>query len=174
MFEGILGALLIFGMRLTDVSLGTLRMILAFQGRSVLAAVIGFVEVTIFIVAIGKVMDNLDSVLNVLAYSGGFAAGTLLGIAIENRIALGTRFVRVITHRLNDRLVDALRASGFGVTRVAGEGMQGKVYILLSVVRRKDLGRYLGLVKELAPKAFYTVEDARSSEGGFVGRRKAK
>ncbi len=174
MFEGILGALLIFGMRLTDVSLGTIRMILAFQGRSVIAAAIGFVEVTIFIVAIGKVMGNLDNPLNVLAYSGGFAAGTLAGIAIEDRIALGTRFVRVITHRLNDRLVEALRGEGFGVTRVAGEGMQGKVYILFSVVRRKDLGRYIDRVQELAPKAFYTVEDARSSQGGFIGRRKAK
>ena len=174
MFEGILGALLIFGMRLADVSLGTFRMILAFQGRSVIAAAIGFVEVTIFIVAIGKVMGNLDSPLNVLAYSGGFAGGTLLGIGIGNRVALGTRFVRVITHRLNDRLVDALRGAGFGVTRVPGEGMQGKVYILLSVVRRKDLDTYVGLVRELAPKAFYTVEDARAFQGGFVGRRKAK
>jgi len=174
MFEGALGALLIFGMRLTDVSLGTLRMILAFQGRSAVAAVIGFVEVTIFIVAIGKVMGNLDSPLNVLAYSGGFAGGTLLGLAIENRIALGTRFVRVITHRLNDRLVEALRDAGFGVTRVPGEGLHGRVYILFSVVRRKDLGRYIGFVQELAPKAFYTVEDARSSQGGFIGRRKAK
>ncbi len=174
MFEGVLGALLIFSMRLADVSLGTFRMILAFQGRAVIAAVIGFVEVTIFIVAIGKVVDSLDNPLNVLAYSGGFAAGTLVGIAIENRVALGTRFVRVITHRLNDRLVDALRDAGFGVTRVAGEGMQGKVYILLSVVKRKDLVSYVGLVRELAPKAFYTVEDARSFQGGFIGRRKAK
>lgn len=174
MFEGILGALLIFGMRLADVSLGTFRMILAFQGRSVIAAAVGFVEVTIFIVAIGKVVDSLDSPLNVLAYSGGFAAGTLLGIAIENRVALGTRFVRVITHRLNDHLVEMLRGAGFGVTRVVGEGMQGRVYILFSVVRRKDLTRYIDLVRDLAPKAFYTVEDARSSRGGFIGRRKAK
>ena len=174
MFEGILGALLIFGMRLADVSLGTFRMILSFQGRSVIAAAIGFVEVTIFIVAIGKVVDSLDNPLNVLAYSGGFAAGTLLGIAIENRVALGTRFVRVITHRLNDHLVEMLRDAGFGVTRVLGEGMQGRVYILFSVIRRKDLKQYIGLVRDLAPKAFYMVEDARASQGGFIGRRKAK
>lgn len=174
MFEGALGALLIFGMRLTDVSLGTVRMILAFQGRSYIAAAIGFVEVTIFVLAIGKVMGSLDNPMNVLAYSGGFAAGTLLGIAIENRIALGTRFVRVITHRLNDHLVKALREAGFGVTRVIGDGMHGRVHVLFSVVRRKDLNRFVGLVRELAPKAFYTVEDARASHGGFIGHRKAK
>ena len=125
MFEGALGALLIFGMRLADVSLGTIRMILSFQGRSFIAAAIGFVEVTIFILAIGKVVGSLDSPMNVLAYSGGFAGGTLLGIGIENRIALGTRFVRVITHRLNDHLVKALREAGFGVTRVVGGGCTG-------------------------------------------------
>ena len=172
MLEAVLGALLIFGMRLTDVSLGTIRMILAFQGRSMIAAAIGFVEVTIFVLAIGKVMGSLDNPMNVLAYSGGFAGGTLLGIGIENRIALGTRSIRVITHRLNDRLVEALREAGFGVTRISGEGLHGRVYILLSMVRRKDLKRYIGFVQELAPKAFYTVEDARSFQGGFIGRRK--
>ncbi|MBM4370655.1 MAG: DUF2179 domain-containing protein [Deltaproteobacteria bacterium] len=172
--ETLLGAALIFGMRVADVSLGTIRVILSFQGRSVISAAIGFVEVTIYVLAIGRVVGQLDSIINIVAYSGGFAAGTLLGIALENRIALGTRFVRVITHRPNEALVETLRQEGFGVTRVLGEGMQGKVHILLSVVRRKDLGRFINTVQDMAPKAFFTVEDARAFQGGFVGRRKTK
>jgi uncharacterized protein YebE (UPF0316 family) len=170
----LLGALLIFLMRACDVSLGTIRVIMAFQGRSLIAATIGFFEVTIFILAMGKVMSSLDSPINVIAYSSGFATGTLLGIWIEGRIALGIRFARIITHRQNDRLVDELRGQGFGITRLNGEGLNGRVYVLISVVKRKDLAKFMATVKKYAPSAFVSVEDTRLAEGGYLGHRKLK
>ena len=76
--------------------------------------------------------------------------------------------VKVITHRPNDTLVGKLRAASFGVTRIVGEGKDGKVYILLSVVRRKDLERYVAVVNEFAPKAFVAVEEAREIWRGYM------
>ena len=163
-----LPALTIFLLRITDVSLGTIRMILSIQGRRYVAAAIGFIEVTVFIIAIGKVMSQLDNFVNVLAYSGGFAGGTILGITIESRLAMGYRVVRVITHRANDRLVSRLRDSAFGVTKLTGEGRDGMVYILLSVVRRKNLRRFTDIVDELAPRAFVTVEESREHARGYL------
>jgi len=168
MIETLLGALLIFCLRICDVSLGTIRMMVSIQGRRFLAAGISFVEVTIFVVAIGKVVGHLDNVYNVVAYSGGFACGTMLGIILEARLALGNRIVRVITHRQNDKLVDSLREAGFGVTRITGEGKDGTVYILFSVVRRKELERYMQIARELAPKAFITIEEAREIIRGHL------
>ncbi len=168
MVETLLGALLIFGLRVCDVSLGTVRMMVSFQGRRFLAASIAFVEVTIFVVAIGKVVGQLDNWWNVVAYSGGFACGTVVGIGLEQWLALGSRVVRIITHRPNDRLVTALREGGFGVTRIVGEGMDGDVYILFSVVRRKNLGRMMATVRTLAPKAFVTVEEAKETLHGHL------
>ena len=46
MFDVIGGALLVFAMRVCDVSLGTVRQIFAVRGHGVIAAGIGFVEVT--------------------------------------------------------------------------------------------------------------------------------
>ncbi len=166
--ETLLGALVIFGLRICDVSLGTIRMMVSIQGRRYMAAAIAFVEVSIFVVAIGKVVGQLDNWVNVVAYSGGFSCGTMLGIVLEARLALGNRIVRVITHRQNDRLVDALREAGFGVTRVVGEGKDGTVYMLFSVLPRKTLERYFAIVRELAPKAFISVEEAREILHGHL------
>jgi uncharacterized protein YebE (UPF0316 family) len=168
MLETLLGAAFIFFLRVCDVSLGTVRLMIAFQGRRYTAAAIGFVEVTVFVIAIGQVVGQLDNLVNVLAYSSGFACGTMLGIVLEAKLALGNRMVRIITHRQNDALVETLRSAGFGVTRLTGEGKEGHVYLLFSLVRRKSLDSYMKIVRHLAPKAFVSVEDARDVSGGYL------
>ena len=52
--EPILGGLFVFALRLTDVTLGTLRILMTVHGRKWLAGLIGFVEVTIFVVATAR------------------------------------------------------------------------------------------------------------------------
>ncbi|MCZ7666925.1 MAG: DUF5698 domain-containing protein [Chloroflexi bacterium] len=83
------GMLLIFCLRILDVSMGTIRTIMVVRGLRKWAVLIGFVEVTIWVVAISQVISNLNNLWNVLAYSGGFAAGTFVGMHLENRLALG-------------------------------------------------------------------------------------
>lgn len=174
MWTVLAGALLIFLMRVCDVTLGTVRQIMAVQGRAVVASAIGFFELTIFILAISKTILSVhESPAYVFAYAGGFAVGTLTGVRLEAMIGLGTRLVRVITVRQNHELVDALRAAGFGVTVLPGEGMNGPVFVLFSVVRRRSVARYVAIVREHAPQAFYTVEETRFSSGGQMGPRKA-
>ncbi len=162
---------LVFLMRVMDVSMGTVRNIVAIQGRSVLASVIGFFEVLVFLFAIGQVLSKVsDNPSLAVAYAGGFAAGTWLGIKIEERIALGLRLVRVITVKPNDKLVKALRENNFGVTVLDGEGLSGPVYVLFSIVERRQLKRFRKLVEDLAPRAFFTEEDTRFATGTFKGR----
>jgi uncharacterized protein YebE (UPF0316 family) len=52
---------LIFMARLVDVSLGTLRIVFVSKGNKNLAPILGFVEVLIWLVAIGQVMQNLTN-----------------------------------------------------------------------------------------------------------------
>jgi uncharacterized protein YebE (UPF0316 family) len=165
--EAILGGLLIFVLRLSDVTLGTMRILMTVRGRKPLAALIGFVEVTIFIVAISRVVRNVDNIWLVLGYSGGFAAGTLVGMTIEEHLALGWTVVRVISSDLSKRVPDALRAAGFGVTEMAGHGMKGDVEIFEVVVRRADLPKVLQMVDQLDRKAFVTVEETRRVYRGW-------
>ena len=48
-------ALFIFGLRVTDVSMGTVRTIMVLRGMRKVAALIGFVEVSIWVVAVSRV-----------------------------------------------------------------------------------------------------------------------
>ena len=158
---------MIFGLRLCDVSLGTVRVIVSIQGRKYLASAIGFVEVSIFITAIGKAMANMDSIWSTLGYSGGFAVGTMLGIWLENKLAFGYRMVRIVTHADTDILIADLRANGFAVTKVTGEGRDGPVSVIFTVVKRRFVDKVMALVNETCPRAFLTVEETRETRSGF-------
>jgi hypothetical protein len=94
--EAILGYLLIFFARLADVSLATFRMIMVIRGKRIIAACIGFVEATIYILAVGKVLSAMNNPLNILAYALGFATGNYVGIFLEEKMALGSIIVQVI------------------------------------------------------------------------------
>lgn len=52
---------LIFFARILDVSIGTVRTILVFRSHRIWAAVLGFFEVLIWLVAAGSVIQNLDT-----------------------------------------------------------------------------------------------------------------
>lgn len=172
--EILLGALLIFCLRIIDVSLGTIRMIVTIQGRKYLAAIIGFMEISIFIIALGKVAGNWSSPWNVIGYAGGFAVGTLVGITLEGWLALGFQMIRVITKQENDALVAALHDTGFAVTIVPGTGDNRPVYVLFSVVKRKRTDEFLKIVERFAPRAFTTVEETRRTIHGYFQEAKRK
>lgn len=137
------------------------------RGRKLLAGVIGFVEVTIFVVAISHVIRNVDNLWNVLGYAGGFAAGTMVGMTIEERLALGFTIVRIISSDPSSPLGEAIRRAGFGATEIPGRGMNHAVDIFEVVVRRADLPAVLQIVDRVDNKAFVTVEETRRVYRGW-------
>lgn len=163
-----LGPTLIFLARVVDVSLQTFRILLIGRGLKLRAAVIGFVESLIWLAAISQVIQHLDRPAQFLAYAGGFAAGTWLGVYLEGRIALGLVAVRVITSEDARDLIDALAAEHFGVTNLAARGIQGKVRLIFTVLQRKQIERFLEIVRETHPKAFVSVSDVRSASEGYL------
>ena len=105
--------LLIFFFRICDVSLGTIRVIFIAKGLTYIAPVIGFFEVIIYLVAIGQVMNNLTNVALYIAYGAGFAAGTFIGMKVEEKLSIGTLVVRIITPEDPGDLVSYLRQRSF-------------------------------------------------------------
>jgi uncharacterized protein YebE (UPF0316 family) len=160
-------ALLIFGLRLTDVSMGTVRTIMVLRGMRKIAALIGFVEVSIWVMAISRVIGNLDSVVSVLAYGGGFAAGTLLGMWIEDKLALGHVYIQVVSTHKGPEIAQTIREAGFGATQVQAEGQSGPVHLIDVVVPRKRSKKLLHLVNEIDDRSFVTVEEARQVMRGY-------
>jgi len=153
--------LLIFLARLTDVTIGTLRLIFTARGFRQIAPVLGFFEVLIWIVAMSQIMRYADNWPSYLAWAGGFAAGNYTGLKIEERLALGNLLLRVITALPAVDLMEALRSRGYGVTLLGARGSQGDVSVLFTLIKRKNLPDALALVHAHNPQAFYTVEDVR-------------
>lgn len=165
---------MIFCARIVDVSVGTLRVVFISRGNKFIAPIMGFFEVIIWLIAIGQIMKNLTNVMCYIAYGGGFATGTFVGMWIVDRLTMGTSLVRVITSRDTSMLEERLRAMGYGVTKVEAEGKEGETSVLLTVIRNSDLKDILKLVETYNPRAFYTIEDIRSAgKGKFPGKRSA-
>ncbi|MDZ4197963.1 MAG: DUF2179 domain-containing protein [Kiritimatiellia bacterium] len=165
--QGWILPLLIFVARITDVSLGTLRLNFVSQGRKLLAPLIGFFEVIIWITVIAQIVKHMDNWMSFVAYAAGYAVGTYVGMQLEERLALGTVLVRVIPQHDAGDLVDRLRENGYGVTQLAAEGAGGPVKVLLTLVRRSHLPDVLQTVRAFNPNAFFTVEDVRQINQGI-------
>ncbi|UCG51041.1 MAG: DUF2179 domain-containing protein [Candidatus Latescibacterota bacterium] len=172
-------SVLIFLARVADVSLGTMRIVFISRGQKILAPIVGFVEILIWLFAIRQIIGNLDNVAFYASYAGGYAAGTFAGLRLEDKLALGSRIIRVITKADATELIQTLRKHGYGVTSVDAQGGDGKVHLFFSVIKRHDLPNVIELVNKFNPKAFYSIEDVRFAREGifparelFVGRRK--
>jgi uncharacterized protein YebE (UPF0316 family) len=165
------GPLVIFALRIVDVSLDTMRVLSAVRGARWVAAGLGFFQALIWIVVVGNAIRYLDSIWHVLGYAAGFGAGTLVGISIENALAYGLATVRVVSREGGVEIAAALRERGYGVTEFGGQGRDGRVEILNSVVQRQDLEAVMRIVDTWDPGAFVTVEEPKLLRGGSVARR---
>jgi uncharacterized protein YebE (UPF0316 family) len=158
---------LVFFAELCVVTLSTLRIIFIARGNRVLPPVLGFFEISIWLFAIGKVMQNLSDPGCFLGFAGGFTLGNFLGVMIERWLALGNVVVRTITHRDATVLIDSLKAAQFGVTSLDAEGGKGPVKMVFTVVRRKELETVLAIVRNFDPNAFYSVDEIQEAGSGI-------
>jgi uncharacterized protein YebE (UPF0316 family) len=162
-----LAALLIFGLRVTDVSIGTLRMLFVMRGMKWVAAGLGLVESAIFITAMSQVMRDM-SPPKMIGYAAGYAVGILVGITIEQWIAAGQVMIRVISKSHAELLRDTLRAEGFGVTAVRGEGREDQVLILFVVCKRRRTEPLLRIIRTIDKEAFVTIDSISLAIGGYM------
>jgi len=168
MLKFVIIPILIFLARICDVSLQTMRIVFVSRGMKIIAPLIGFFEVLIWLAAIQQIMQNLNNVVCYVAYAGGFAVGSFVGIHIEKRLALGMSLVRVITNKESQELVDYLRSKDYGVTNIEAEGRKGKVNIIYMIIRRREVEHVIEIIQRFNPKAFFTIETVgQVSEGIF-------
>jgi uncharacterized protein YebE (UPF0316 family) len=168
LLDYLLMPLLIFFARVTDVSINTLRFMFMMNGKKNIVPILGFFEALIWLLAIGQIFQNIDNPLSYLAYAGGFAMGTYVGMTIDEKLALGRVLVRVITPNSLPTLVEFMKEKNYRFTSVDAEGRYGKVNLLFTVMKRDQLPEFISRVKQLDEKAFYTIESVkRVSEDDF-------
>jgi len=165
--EAWLSAGLIFGLRVTDMTLDTLRVLFVMRGRKKVAWILGFFQSAIFVLAIGRVLTQLDNPLNIIGYAAGFATGNVVGMLIEERIAIGHISLNIISPRRGSAIVTHLRQNGYAVTELSGRGKDGMVSMLSCSVLRKQVDGVYQLISEIDPEAFVTAEDVRPLKHGY-------
>lgn len=165
--QAFLGAGLIFLLRVMDMTLDTLRVLVVMRGRKSIAWVLGFFQALIFVLAISSVLSNLDNPLNVVGYAAGFATGNVIGMWIEEKLAIGHIHLNIVSSRLGSAVAEQLRTAGYAVTEIPARGKDGMVALLNLSVLRKNVAQVHKLVNEIDPDAFITAEDVRPVRRGF-------
>jgi uncharacterized protein YebE (UPF0316 family) len=163
------GALLIFMLRICDVSIGTVRVLYMVRGKRLISGGLGLLESGIFIFAISRVFTQLDNPLNMIGYACGFATGTMLGMTLEKWIGAGMIVARIISRDKSQEILKTLRDEHFGVTVLRGEGQRGEVLVLFIIARRRRSDLLLELIDKIDPHAFVTIESISTAMGGYVG-----
>lgn len=160
--------LYIFLAEVCVVTISTMRTIFVARGMKYWAPLLGVFEVSIWLFAIGEVMKHLNDWHCSAAFAGGFTLGNFLGILIEEKLAMGSVGVRMITHKDANNLIDALRAAEYGVTAIDAQGATGPVHVIYTVIKRRNLDRVLTLAHRYHPNVFYSVDDLHSAALGVT------
>lgn len=138
------------------------------RGDRAKAVPLAFFESLVWVFAISRIMKEVDNTANMLAFAAGFAAGTLVGMTLERWIASGFVLVRVISDVGKEKLAGEVRAAGFGVTVVSGEGREGEQEILFIVALRRRGQELLDLVRRVDEGAFVTIDPVQKTMGGYL------
>ncbi|HNZ52461.1 MAG TPA: DUF2179 domain-containing protein [Candidatus Pacearchaeota archaeon] len=163
-FSYVILPLLIFFARIADVSLGTIRIIFISKGFKVLAFLVGFFEVLIWLLAINQIWSDFSNPWLLLAYAAGFATGNYVGIYLDEKISIGNSMIRIIVIKNSKKLVNELKKNGYQLTVIDGHSADQNIDVkmILVVVKRKELKNVLKILKKINPNSFFTIEDIRN------------
>ena len=161
------GALVIFGLRVLNMTLDTLRMLFVMRGKKTLSWVVGFFVSLIYVLLLTSILANLNSPLYILAYAAGFATGSVIGMWIEERLAIGFTNIQVISPRRGVVMAQKLRENGYAVTEIPARGKDGMVSMLSLSVRRKQIFSVEKIINECDKDAFVTTEDVQPVRRGY-------
>jgi len=169
-----LWALFIFVARVIDIALATYRVQMIVSRKKVLAGIIGFIEVFIFIIIVSKVIQDIGNWMNVLAYCAGFAVGNILGITITEKTSHDMISVGIISKGHWPEIEQRLREEGFGVTRNLSYGLQGELQVLRIITSRSLFPKIRDITLEYDRKAFITSYIIMGKSGGYMYNVKSK
>lgn len=173
-------ALLIAGLRTTDITLNVFKTVAIIQGRRVAAPLLQGAESLMWLLAAGIVFAEMTPI-RVTGFAVGVMAGTVVGMEVVRVLKLGMVTVRIYARASNGvistapgqegaddqtatlsrpRIVlEALHQAGFRATVFRGEGRDGPVEMTLATVRRREANEVMELARQVAPDAFVSIDN---------------
>ena len=153
------------------VSFSTIRMILTLKGKRYVAASVSVLEVFMYIIGLGLVLENLDRFENIIAYAIGYGLGVIVGSIIEEKLALGYITVNVVSSDPQIDFTNQLREKGYGVTSWFSYGMDGdRLSMQILTPRKYELMLY-EVIKNIDPRAFIIAYEPKNIQGGFWAKQ---
>ncbi|MFP4095409.1 MAG: DUF2179 domain-containing protein [Cyclobacteriaceae bacterium] len=149
---------LIFLARAADVTLATVKLMFIVNNAKRLAMILGFFEALITILALSRIMQDASNLAAYIMYAAGFAAGTYLGMRIEEKLAYGSVLVRIISKQIPAALLDYLASERYNYSRVEASDQAGNSQVLFTVCKRRKVREFLLALERTAPGALYTTE----------------
>ena len=162
----LIGGFVIFLLRLIDMCLDTLRMLFVVRGQRVIVWILGVTTSIIYIVAISNVLSGKNHPFTILCYGVGYATGNVLGMRIEERLAIGFKQVNIVSKDKGHEIAEALREEGYGVTEMVGQGRDGTVDLVSTSVKRKHAKEVRKIIKNIDSAAFITEDDFNPVQSG--------
>lgn len=159
----------IFFARILDVTLGTVRMVQTVKGRTLIAGLIAFFEVVVWFVVVREALQNDANIWIVIAYSAGYATGTMLGTVISKKFINTIVSVEVITSKATKENVELIRRRGYGVSAFETiHNLGEEKHMLLITLNSKKLNDLKKIIYEIDEHAFILVEEPKVVHNGYI------
>ena len=166
--QTLLIAFTIFLVRVLSTSLDTVRVILTMRSNKFWVWVLGFINSAIWVLTFVYVLADINNIINLIFYAAGFATGNVVGMLIEDKLAIGFAEIRVISPNWGAAILEVLRENNYAVTEIPARGKDGMVSVITSSIRRKQVLEFEKLVRDVDETAFITTEDVVAVQRGFL------
>ena len=153
----------IFFARILDVSLNTIRTTFVLRGKTLIVAIIAFLEITIWFLVARTALNTELNIFIVLSYSGGYTTGTIIGTIITNNYIKTNMEVIVISNSIKD--IDSIKKHNFGVSIL--EKNKDKAVLLIET-NKKRLDELTNLINNLDNNAFITIKETKTIINGYM------
>ncbi len=162
--------ILIFGFKIIEVTIATLRMIFINKGYRKLGVISAAVEIVLWLILASTVINGIsESPMKGVSYGLGFAIGVYFGSVIEEKLAFGKVLIQTIIPTETGHIVaQALRGNSFGVTELKGKGREQDRIVLMILANRRDIALAVQTIKEIEPDAMIVSNETYNLSGGFT------
>ena len=159
----------IFGARLIDVSLGTIRTVYTVKNKHLIASFIGLIEVIVWFLIVQEALNSTSNNFFIaFSYSIGFAVGTYIGGILSNKLINTKLGVQVILSKKDDKILDTIRKEGYALS-VLNLVSEKEKYMLYIQVDSKKYNHLIRLINSLDSKAFIVVNETKVVYNGYFG-----
>ena len=166
----ILIAIIILFAKTLELSLSAIKTVFISKNKKLFAVLFGFIECIVWALIVSAVITSLTSnILWLLGYCIGYSLGIFIGLYIEEKIALGIKQIEFVVDDFNLLVIEQyLKQNEYGFYVTDGYGKSGGLYIIKTIVQRKNESKVIKEIGEIADWHFFTsTSDVSKTIGGY-------